>query len=248
MITCVCYPMAWQPVSPLLVHCSSLWGQVATWFLHIVILWGWVYCVCMCMCAWCVCAFYSCMHLFVWLCTCESRIFLPCRHPERWLVTTSIPSFCPRTRSSLCRDTPPVLGFSTQDNPPPLATTASLGLAPSRPNLQYSGRRGATSPLSSQGPSPLFIITTMGIHRARWLQTQMADINRGCWSPCPVPCLWPDYRRPITTESNRRVWERELRGRCRAPTQRCCSLITPTGPWRRHHRWKRMHCPAKQRK
>lgn len=229
MITCACCPMAWQPVSPLLVHCSSLWGQVATWFLHIVILWGWVYCVCMCVCA--VCVRVLLLHAsVVWLCTCESIIFLPCRHPERWLVTTSIRSFCPRARSSPCRDTPPVLGSSTPDNPPPLATTASLGLAPSRPNLRYSGHHGATSPLSSQGPCPLFIITTMGIPKARWPQTQMAAINRGCWSPCPVPCLWPDYRQRITTESNRRVWERELTGRWRARTQPCCSLITPTGP------------------
>lgn len=74
MITCVSYPMVRQPVSPLLAHCSSLWGQVATWFLHIVILWGWVYCVCMCV--WCVCVRVLLLHeSVVWLCTCERLIF-----------------------------------------------------------------------------------------------------------------------------------------------------------------------------
>lgn len=63
MITCVCCPMARQLGSPLLAHCSSVWGQVATWFLHIVILWGWVYC--MCMCVWCVCA-----RVFTFACIC----------------------------------------------------------------------------------------------------------------------------------------------------------------------------------
>lgn len=126
---------------------------------------GFTACVCVCVC--CVCAFYFLHASLVWLCTCKSIIFLPCRHPERWPVTTSIPSFSPRVRSSLCRDTPPVLGSSTPDSPPPLATTASLGLAPSRPNLRYLGRHGATSQLSSQARSPLFIITTMGIPKAR---------------------------------------------------------------------------------
>lgn len=201
---------------------------------------------CVCVCVACVCAFYFCMYLFVWLGTCERLIFLPCRHPEHWLVTTSIPSFCPRARSSLCRDIPPVLGSSTPDSPPPSVTTASSGPAPSLPNLRYLGRHGATFLLSSQAPSPPCIITTMGIPKVRWVQIQMAAINRGYWSPCPVLYPWPDYRRPITTESNRRVWGRELTALCLAPTQLCCSLITPTGRWRRHHRWKRTHCPASQ--
>lgn len=62
MVTCVCYPMALQPVSLFLAHCSSPWGQVATWFLHIVILWGWVYCVCN------VCVVCVRVLLFAWIC------------------------------------------------------------------------------------------------------------------------------------------------------------------------------------
>jgi len=93
-----------------------------------------------------------------------------------------------KTKYPPCRDTPLVLGSSTPDNPPLSATTASLGLAPSRLNLRYSGRHGATSRLSSQAPSPLFIITTMGIPKARWAQIQTAVISPGCWSPCLVPC------------------------------------------------------------
>lgn len=54
MVTCVHCPMTVRLGSPLQAHCSSPWGQVATWFLHIVILWDCVYC--MCMCVWCVCA------------------------------------------------------------------------------------------------------------------------------------------------------------------------------------------------
>lgn len=246
MITCVCYPMAWQPDSPLLAHCSSPWGQVATWFLHIVILWGWVYCVCMCVLCVCVRAFYFCMFLLYDCVHVNIQSFLPCRHQEHWLVTTLIPWFCPRARSSLCRDTPRVLDFSTPDSPPPSATTASSEPAPSRPNPPCSDRHGATFLLSFQAPSPLCIITTMGIPKARLVQIQMAAISLGCLSPCPDPCPCPDYRRPITTESNRRVWGRDLTARCPVPTRHCCFLITPMGRWRRHHRWKRTHCPATQ--
>lgn len=228
---------------PLLAHCSALWGQVATWFLHIVILWGWVYCVCLCV--GCVCARFT--FACILLCDCVHVIFLPCRHPEHWLVITLIPWFCRRTRSSLCRDTPPVLGYSTPDNLPLLATTANSGPAPSRLSLQYSDRHGATYPLSSQAQSPL-CITTMGIPKARLEQIPMAAISLGCLSPCPVPCPWPEYRRLITTESNLMDWGRDLTARHPVPTRHCFSLITPTGRWRRHHRRKRTYCPATQGK
>lgn len=66
--------MAGASVSPLLSHCSSVWGQVATWFLHIVILWGWVYCVCICMCVVRVRVAFLLVSI-VWLCVHVKVIF-----------------------------------------------------------------------------------------------------------------------------------------------------------------------------
>lgn len=205
---------------------------------------GTVFTACVCVCGVCARARFTFMHL---LYTCELRIFLQCRHPERWLVTTLIPWFYPRTRRSLCRDTPLVLVTSTPDSPLPSATrTVSSEPVVSRQNLRCSGRRGATSLLSSQAPSPRCITTTMGITRVRLAQRPTVAISLGCLSPCPVPCPWPDYQRPITTESNRRVWGRDPAAHCQVHTQHCCSQITPMARWPRHRLWKRTRCPASQ--
>lgn len=203
-----------------------------------------VFTACVCVCGVCARACFTFMHLSY---TCELGIFLQCRHPERWLVTTLIPWFYPRTRRSPCRDTPLVLATSTPDSPLPSATrTASSEPAASRQNLRCSGRRGATSLLNSQAPSPRCITTTMGITRVRWAQRPTAAISLGCWSPCPGPCPWPDYQPATTTESNRRVWGRDLAARCQDHTQHCCFQITPMAPWPRHRLWKRTRSPASQ--